>query len=279
MQQFLDRGESVQIVAPSGFGKSRFAKSLQGLLIDPNILQSPTEILEAIKKSTERKLIILDSFDELLTTNYQPLFKYLKGLRDQHKYQLAYVILTHKLIGPENQKLLGDFYELATEHIEYLPVLKPNEYDFFGWSPSESQIQEIEKLSGGIPTLVKICVFAMRDKTDLESNPKLEAAISEMLADSPNHPAYAKSQLVQNYLHKLKTSQLSASEIKLLNLFLKHRGEIVSKDQICKEIYPDIKNYSGITDHALDQLVHRLRTKIKNKYTLSTRRGLGYQIG
>ncbi len=276
MQQFLDRGESVQIVAPSGFGKSRFAKSLAGLLVDPNILQSPAEMLEFIKTSSERKLIILDSFDHLLSTEYQPLFKYLKGLRDQYKYKLAYVVLTHKLIGPENQKLLGDFYELATEHIEYLPVLKPSEYDYFGWQPTTSQVVEVEELSGGIPTLVKICVFAMRDKTNLNSNPKLEAAITEMLADSPDHPAYKNSSLVQNYLHNLKNTQLSASETRLLNLLLKNKGQIVSKDQICKEIYPDVKNYLGITDHAIDQLMHRLRTKVKNKYTLSTRRGLGY---
>jgi len=63
-----------------------------------------------------------------------------------------------------------------------------------------------------------------------------------------------------------------------LDLLLAKKEEIVSKDIIAQTVYPDVKNYSGVSDHAIDQLVHRLREKIKDKYSLQTHRGLGYKI-
>lgn len=273
IQSFLDRGESVQIIAPYGFGKSRFGRSLGGLFIDTNLLQTPTEILETIKSSSERKLIIIDSFDQILSDDYLGLFKYLKALRDQHKYQLAYVFLTHKNIDSRFQPLLGDLYNLVSEHVEYLPVLETTEYDLFGFSPTPKQLKEIEKLSGGIPILVKHCVLALRDGLDI-SQPTF---LPEMLKDSLNNPAYTKSQLVQDYLSS-QPQPLSASETRLLDLFLSHSNQIVSKDQICQTVYPDVKNYSGVSDHAIDQLIHRLHSKVKNRYTIQTYKGLGYKL-
>ena len=93
--------------------------------------------------------------------------------------------------------------------------------------------------------------------------------------DSTQNPQIA-AMLVKT--GKTKLSQLTAAETRLMDLFLTNRGQIVSKNQICDVVYPDVKNKAGISDHALDQLVHRLRVKIKNQYTLTTHRGLGYKL-
>lgn len=274
---WLDKGESVQIIAPYGFGKSRFGRSLDGLFLDPNILQTPEAMLAAVKDSSERRLVILDSIDEYLSPDYSPFFKYLKGLRDQHKYSLAYVLLTHRPLGLRHQPVLNSFYSLATEHVEYLPALETSEYDLFGFTPASKQLQDIATQSGGIPYLVKACILAMRDGHPL--NPaKLAGPIEAMLTDVPDHPAYAKSQLVQDYLATRKATQMSAAETRLLDLLQSQAGQIVSKDAICEVVYPDVKNRAGISDHALDQLVHRLRAKTKDRYTISTHRGLGYKL-
>jgi len=275
---WLDRGESVQIIAPSGFGKSRFGKSLPGLFIDPNLLQTPSEIVSAIRDSTQRRLIILDSFDKWLSADFRPVYKYLKGLRDAHKYQLAYVFLTHRPLSPEVQPLLGDLYELASEHVVYLPVLDPSEYDLFGLAATPHQLAHITQLSSGISALVKICALAIRDGTSLDpaANPRLAGQLAEMLADAPDHPAYAASSLVQEYLRSHTSPVLSAAESRLLDLLQSRLGQLVTKDQICETVYPDVKNRAGISDHALDQLVHRLRTKLTGRHTLTTHRGLGY---
>lgn len=260
IQTWLEQGESVQIVAPVGYGKSRFGRSLGGLFIDTNLFQTPEAILAAIKSSPERKLIILDSLDRLLSTEYCALFSYLKALRDEHKYQLAYVFLTSKPIGQTAQKLLGDLSYLVSEHVENLPPLETSEYDLFGWKATPSQLTAIAKVSHGIPAVVKTCVLILRDggSLNLDQNPQLADIL-------------AKTGLV-------KSAELSASETRLLDLLLAKKEEIVSKDIIAQTVYPDVKNYSGVSDHAIDQLVHRLREKIKDKYSLQTHRGLGYKI-
>ncbi|TSC85321.1 MAG: hypothetical protein G01um101416_943 [Microgenomates group bacterium Gr01-1014_16] len=249
-------------MAPPGFGKSRFGRSLGGLFVDPHI-NNP---LTTIQTSPERKLIIIDSFDTLADLS---LFNYLKALRDENKYHLAYVFLVNK---PFNDPVLGDLLKLTSEHIEYLPVLDPAEYDLFGFNPSPKQFKEIEKLSGGIPILVKACVYSMRDGSPLNVDP----FIAQMLASSPQHPSYINSQLIQDYLDN--NSPLSASETRLLTLLEAHKGQLVSKDQICEVVYPDVKNRAGITDHAIDQLIHRLRAKVLEKYSIVTHRGLGYRL-
>ncbi len=263
IQKFLALGESVQIVAPSGFGKSRFGKSLGGLYLDTNLLQTPLELLEAIKNSSERKLIVIDCLDHVLTPEYTSLYKYMKALRDQHKYQLAYVFLTSRPIKTEYLNLLGDLYAIVAEHVENLPVLDRSECSNF-------------ELTGGIPAFERICMLAKRDGTSLDpdENLKLKGQIEEMLAANPNHPAYANSSLMRNY----KSSNLTAAESRLMDLLLANKGKLVSKNQICDSVYPDVKNKAGISDHSLDQLVHRLRSKIKDKYILTTHRGLGYKL-
>jgi hypothetical protein len=283
VQKFLGYGESVQIVAPHGFGKSRFGRSLGGLYLDTNLLQTPQELIEAVKTSAERKLIVIDSLDRILSSEYCAFFSYLKALRDTHKYQLAYIFLTSKAVTHEALPIMGDLYELATEHVEYLPTLTRAEYDAFGltgFTPNSKQALEIEKLSGGISFLVKICMLAMRDDTSLDPNLnlKLKGQIEEMLATNPSHPAYAKASLIQDYLGS-KPGEFTAAESRLYELLKSKQGQIVSKDEIAKTVYPDVKNYNGVSDHALDQLVHRLRSKISHLgSSITTHRGLGYKL-
>lgn len=151
---------------------------------------------------------------------------------------------------------------------------------YFGFSPTPKQVDQITKLSGGIPALIKICAMALRDESSLdpEKNPKLKAQIEEMLSVSGDDPVLSCSQLVCEYLDSHRSTNLSATETRLLNLLLENRNQIVSKDQICATVYPDVKDRAGISDHAIDQLVHRLRTKVKSKHTITTHRGLGYQL-
>lgn len=260
IQAWLDKGESVQIVAPPGFGKSRLGRSLRGLYIDTNLLQNSEEILSSIKSAREQKLIIIDALDEILDSQHQPLFKYLKALRDVHKYQLAYVFLTSRPIGHTSQALLGDLSYLVEEHVVNLPPLEIAEYDLFGWKATPAQLKTIAEISHGIPAVVKTCVLILRDGGILDpvQNPQLADIL-------------AKTGLV-------KPVELSASETRLLEILLANKNQLVSKDKICEAVYPDVKNRAGISDHAIDQLVHRLREKIKSKYSLQTHRGLGYKL-
>ena len=267
---FLAHGDCVQVVAPSGFGKSRFGRNLGGVYLDFNLVinKTPETLANFVKENFAEGIMVLDSLDSTLDIKYLPFFNFLKALRDAHKYKLTYVFLFHKPVGPDKQAILGDCYEIASEHIEYLPTLSPEECEFY------------EK-SGGIATFEKICGIAKRDglSLDPEQNHKLKAQLEEMLTDYPEHPAYAKSSIIQDYLAARKNTELSAAETRLLELLQSKKGQIVSKDEIARSIYPDVKNYDGVSDHALDQLIHRLRSKIQDLgSTITTHRGLGYKL-
>jgi biotin operon repressor len=281
IEPYLLRGECVQIAAPPGFGKSRFGRSLGGLFIDPNLLQTPEDILTYLKSAPNPHLLVLDSFDHILSPDYQSVYKYLKGIRDTHRGRLALVFLVNRPLPPHLQPLLGDLYELVSEHIESLPPLDPSEYDLLDLTVISNNIKHIQKLSGGIPALVKICALALRDNVPLDpdSNPKLKAQLEEMLAIAPTHPAYSQSSLIQDYLVTRPNTNPSATETRLLDLLTKNQGRIISKDQIAQAVYPDVKNYAGVSDHAIDQLIHRLRSKIKHQGSIiTTHRGLGYKL-
>lgn len=265
---FCAHGDCVQVVAPAGFGKSRFGRSLGGVYLDFNLVinKTPETLANFVKENFAEGIMVLDSLDCTLNIEYLSFYNYLKALRDAHKYKLTYVFLFHKPVGAEKQNILGDCYEIASEHVEYLPTLSPEECEFY------------EK-SGGIAAFEKICGIAKRDGLSLDPNQnhKLKAQLEEMLSDYPEHPAYAKSSIVQDYLKNRQNNQLSAAESRLYDLLSSKKGQIVSKDDIAKAVYPDVKNYDGVSDHALDQLIHRLRSKISGS-TITTHRGLGYKL-
>lgn len=72
---------------------------------------------------------------------------------------------------------------------------------------------------------------------------------------------------------------LSVSQYKLLNLLYKSEGSVVSRDQIVATVWGD-KAIEGVTDQALDALVRRLRSRLKqadpNHEYLTTVRGVGF---
>lgn len=307
IRKFLDLGESVQIVGVSGMGKSRFGQSLGGVYLDVNNLPEPSALallrliafhvgvkwlnldtaalsLAISARIKGRKtIVVIDSLDKILVESYRPLFSFLKALRDQNKYRLTYVFLTTSPLSSRWQSLLGDLYPLVAEHIEPLPPLDPDEYDLFGWSPTVAQMKKITRLSGGIPALVKICAQLLRDhlEPDPQSHPRLKAQLEQMtteLAGTPPPATFMASQIFKQYWTTHTPTELSASETRLLDVLKHHQGQIVPKDHICQAVYPDVKNYAGVSDHAIDQLIHRLRAKIRDKYTLVTHRGRGYQL-
>ena len=77
-----------------------------------------------------------------------------------------------------------------------------------------------------------------------------------------------------------QTETLTARELKLLQLFHAHRGEVFSRDRLLNEVWG--YNYFGTT-RTLDQVVVQLRKKLGDnhgdpKYLLTVH-GVGYKLG
>ena len=77
---------------------------------------------------------------------------------------------------------------------------------------------------------------------------------------------------------KLLEPPLTAKEFQLLELLYRHKGEVLSKDQIAKGVW----DYEVYDYNAIDALVYRLRHRIEadpsNPRYLVTVRGFGYKL-
>ena len=77
----------------------------------------------------------------------------------------------------------------------------------------------------------------------------------------------------------LKT-QLTANEYRALTFLFAHDGEICPREKIATAIWGENASLD-ISNHALDQLIHRLRKKLKSAepvVTLETIRGRGHRL-
>lgn len=74
---------------------------------------------------------------------------------------------------------------------------------------------------------------------------------------------------------------LSAKEFNLLAYLYEQRGQVCSKDDIAKNVWPEYEDASAY-DYQVENLIRRLRSKIEidpsNPQLLVTMRGLGYKL-
>ncbi len=58
---------------------------------------------------------------------------------------------------------------------------------------------------------------------------------------------------------------LSPQEYRLMRFLVQNQGEIITRDEIIKSVWPDTQVAEGISDEAIDQMVFRLRKKIEDE--------------
>lgn len=73
--------------------------------------------------------------------------------------------------------------------------------------------------------------------------------------------------------------QLTAMEYRLLMIFISHRGQILTREQILSDIWDDVGEF--VNDNTLSVYVKRLRKKLgasQEKPLITTVRGIGYRM-
>lgn len=72
--------------------------------------------------------------------------------------------------------------------------------------------------------------------------------------------------------------KLTASEFKILNYIVKNKDKVCDREEVIEFVWGNKAN-KGISDHALDQIVSRLRKKlVGSKIEIETLRGRGYRF-
>ena len=75
------------------------------------------------------------------------------------------------------------------------------------------------------------------------------------------------------YIGTKKIIELSKKENELLKILIENKGSIVLVDNLLNELYS-----KTLSIRALEQLVYRLRKKLKDEVTIRTKAGFGYGI-
>ncbi|MCX6007877.1 MAG: winged helix-turn-helix domain-containing protein [Chloroflexi bacterium] len=79
-----------------------------------------------------------------------------------------------------------------------------------------------------------------------------------------------------------KQAKLSKKEYDLLQYLYRYAGNICSRDEIIKSVWPESKDPGAISDATIDQLVHRLREKVEPEPSqpvrIVSKKAFGYML-
>jgi two-component system, OmpR family, response regulator QseB len=75
---------------------------------------------------------------------------------------------------------------------------------------------------------------------------------------------------------------LPRKEYALITCLFNKAGKLCSREELISEVWPEVINTDGVTDAAIDQLIHRLRSKIEadpaQPRRLISRKGFGFML-
>ena len=79
-----------------------------------------------------------------------------------------------------------------------------------------------------------------------------------------------------------KQVNLPKKEYEFIICLYKRAGNVCTREELISEVWPEVIDASGVSDAAIDQLVHRLRRKIEDNPSqpkrLISRKGFGYML-
>jgi pSer/pThr/pTyr-binding forkhead associated (FHA) protein len=120
-----------------------------------------------------------------------------------------------------------------------------------------------------------VVVFRDPEATVKGTPPPIVRHVSESANESLRVDTRAKEAYLRG---KVVEPPLTAKEFQLLELLYQHKGEVLSKEQIAKNVW----DYEVYDYNAIDALVYRLRHRIEidpaNPRHLVTVRGFGYKL-
>lgn len=302
----MQKGQVFRLTAPSGSGKSKylryiansktiyekyFASFLEKIFyIDLNeIYKLDTESLvkvisktinangnkldEKIGELTKNKKLVYIIFDHFEKTNNfdaDTICRYLRSLRDKYKYKLGYILSYEKEIQMDEQKL------------RYLWVVSPVEINLPPLSKEDSLhvlVDELERNNLELPKsekekIVDFCNGKGGKIRDIVLQISHGLNLNQILQIKTN--VTNNSNIDVTLFQKILTKYEYLIFIKLSKI----TGAIISRDEIA-EILSPASNGAGVSNEAIDQIITRLRKKLKENginYRIINKHGIGYYL-
>lgn len=278
MAKILNSGQSVLLLADPGMGKT----TLLDLIFDvPGVRQQyfrdevkllrfnlEEGILPTLSPSEQKTIIFFDHTERLSDPDKQNFVYQIKALRDKMRPNISFLFVTNIPLDlpPINHFLL--------ENIYHLPPLSPTDAKDFleeilkmrQGKLCPMQKKTIINQAGGVPRLIKKLTNLTLDGREWNSDPY----VAKFLGSSEDDG---------EIVGPIKFSQKLSKQEFLLAKFLIEKGDFASREDMIEAVWKN-KQYE-VNDHALDQMLHRLRQKLATatpKSVLLTFRGRGCKL-
>lgn len=301
IEKAIGGGVNLQFVGLEGSGKSISFRSLLAKnnnyvyvncnLLTEKSLEELVDRLNELKNKRERGVLLVDSFENDIGK--------MMSIYDQYRDWVTFVF------SVERELLMRSAY-----NVFYIKPLSGKNAEWFMESLIESagvrvdgeKIKRIIEVSGGVMGIMKRILELVVDGRSLEDvvdNPgkhvklayQLELMMDGLGKDKNDQDLLKKyyligdngefvSKVMENYMNYpggvMKKKYLTVEEDKVMSSLERNKGKIVSREEIIDRIWGSGSD-KDISDHALDQLIHRLRNKLKRSgVTIETVRGRGY---
>lgn len=252
-------------------------------------------------------VIILDHADHLIDSGLSTLFPAIRSLRESTRPWTCLLALSDQnLTATHNLGALTPIRPLLLENLLIVPALSDSDANsqldiwssYYEIKLKIPDREEIIRNSGGIPRLIKRLVKLAADDLSLisiirdpASDQKLELDLEKISSFNNANPEFQYKIPLLDNLEKISaadfdqvgkiqfTTRLSRQEYALANFLIAKAGNFVSREEMVTAIWP--KNLYETSEHALDQMIHRLRQKMQTttpKCTLTTYRGRGVRL-
>jgi ABC-type dipeptide/oligopeptide/nickel transport system ATPase subunit len=285
------------------------------IYIDLNLIpeKNPQSIISFLQpyfslNPVRRTVVIFDAFLDISSPDLASVHNWLYSQFNSHRHQLSYIFSVDlPLIDPERISQFHNLDQLLCERMVYLKPLSREDAFWFidanlahlGKTLTLAHKENIIKLSGGYMQTIKRLIEAEDDYlTDVHLNYHLEKLYRNLKPVLDNSSVLQKMGLVDqkgqftnlifaDFVRRKATptptpvtESLTAAELKAYRFLLSHPNQICSREDLISAIWGS-SLHPEASDHALDQLVHRLKTKLTKSEApgkLETVRGRGHRL-
>lgn len=297
----ISKGRNIQLVGLKGSGKSllfryiltsdKFELKFNIFRVDLNLIPERTVkacselLLSELSKWTENQnnlakktIILVDSFENVYDLS-NSLLSVFSGITNTYRDYISFVFSVERPIE-SNDVYWGKKV--------YLTPLSKSDFDWFwtGIGGVEKYKNKIYEASGGFMALIKRLNEIAKEGGNIDEaidNPRLNAHVNyqlelmkEGLKGNKNYfdvPIY--NTFISGGNFRTEFTKLENNALKYLN---KNLNIIVDREDLIQAIWGEHAS-CDVADHALDQLIHRLKIKLKNKnMRLETVRGRGHRL-
>src|SRR3989344_1364939 len=283
----VDHSESLTLISPPGMGKTLLLQLISKKIKDAIYLDLNANF-EA--KTYVERVIILDHAENLTKPGYEKQSLYFKSIRESDRNRTSFIFAISGdvvLAGPLKTVMLENvIYLEPLNSADAMAFLQKMENLYKG-KLTPAQKEEILSLSGRVPRIIKRLCKLFMDKIDAATDLKLQSDLEEIdifLKNNPQMkwdiPLLVKKTAGQERVNQVESKEaLSKQEFLLAKLLIENKGKMVTREEMIEAVWKS-KMYD-VNEHALDQMLHRLRKKMENatpKCKLITYRGRGCKL-